>query len=320
MKVDSKTLQLFTDNKCAIVMQTPEKHIYLTLAGAMLFFYPDEGRMEIHDIIGQNEDNLPVVAPRPTKQYFNIMDNNQLAERLYSVPRKPLTQEIFSGQPSEVNWAGVDYDSTLHFGRAINPRITWASERWRGFQKIGLSITDTEYTVLTSIYRNKQVPTNTLQRMENMTVDKNQMLSAKAVNEPWVGNSWAMLGSDKWRYDRGLLQHLRDKFGDYKANYIFTEKCHKRLWDLLLYLGRYDAIEVAIYYKFPDAGFFGDFLKFVYNHVRSANDWKCPAKMNQMDLFPYRTLHALWNEDVLQPSLKALKEEEQPAPDGIRDK
>jgi hypothetical protein len=28
-------------------------------------------------------------------------------------------------------------DDGLSFGKAINPRYTWASERWRGFDKIG---------------------------------------------------------------------------------------------------------------------------------------------------------------------------------------
>lgn len=66
---------------------------------------------------------------------------------------KELTQEIFNNQPSEVNWAGVDYDGMLSFGIAINPRYTWASERWRGFTKIGETIENSGYKVLTQINR-----------------------------------------------------------------------------------------------------------------------------------------------------------------------
>lgn len=65
-----------------------------------------------------------------------------------------LTQDIFIGQPHEVNWAGVDYDGQLNFGIAINPRYTWASERWRGFTQIGETIENSGFEPLTSINRN----------------------------------------------------------------------------------------------------------------------------------------------------------------------
>lgn len=45
--------------------------------------------------------------------------------------KKKLKQSVFQGQPQEVNWCGVDYDGDLNFGKAINPRYTWASERQR---------------------------------------------------------------------------------------------------------------------------------------------------------------------------------------------
>ena len=64
-----------------------------------------------------------------------------------------LTQDIFTNQPNEVNWAGVDYDGLLHFGVAVNPRYTWASERWRGFEKIGNSIENSGFEPLTQINR-----------------------------------------------------------------------------------------------------------------------------------------------------------------------
>lgn len=66
---------------------------------------------------------------------------------------KDLTQDVFNGKPPEVDWAGVDYDGLLHFGKAINPRYTWASERWRGFEEIGTPIPNTDYKPLTSINR-----------------------------------------------------------------------------------------------------------------------------------------------------------------------
>jgi hypothetical protein len=66
---------------------------------------------------------------------------------------KELTQEVFNGQPKEVDWAGVDYDGLLSFGKAINPRYTWASERWRGFDKIGETIENSGFKPLTSIRR-----------------------------------------------------------------------------------------------------------------------------------------------------------------------
>lgn len=66
---------------------------------------------------------------------------------------KELTQDVFKGQPKEVNLAGVDYDGLLKFGVAINPRYTWASERWRGFEKIGEPIPESGYKPLTQINR-----------------------------------------------------------------------------------------------------------------------------------------------------------------------
>lgn len=69
---------------------------------------------------------------------------------------KQLTSEIFIGQPIEVDFACVDYDGLLHFGKAINPRYTWASERWRGFDKIGEPVQDSGYEPLTSLRRGEQ--------------------------------------------------------------------------------------------------------------------------------------------------------------------
>jgi hypothetical protein len=64
-----------------------------------------------------------------------------------------LGQEVFHNQPPEVNWAGVDYDGELNFGISINPRYTWASERWRGFKQIGESVENSGYKPLTQITR-----------------------------------------------------------------------------------------------------------------------------------------------------------------------
>ncbi len=66
-----------------------------------------------------------------------------------------LTQNIFNNQPDTVDFACVDYDGLLSFGIAINPRYTYASERWRGFTKIGDSIENSGYEPLTSISRHK---------------------------------------------------------------------------------------------------------------------------------------------------------------------
>lgn len=67
--------------------------------------------------------------------------------------KKILTQEIFEGQPESVDWCGVDFDGNLNFGKAINPRYTWGSERWRGFEQIGETIEETNYEPLTSLKR-----------------------------------------------------------------------------------------------------------------------------------------------------------------------
>lgn len=64
-----------------------------------------------------------------------------------------LTQDIFHNQPDTVDWAGVDYDGMLSFGKAINPRYTYASERWRGFELVGEPIKESGYEPLTSIKR-----------------------------------------------------------------------------------------------------------------------------------------------------------------------
>lgn len=64
-----------------------------------------------------------------------------------------LDQMVFWLESNNVNWAGVDYDGTLHFGKSINPRISWASERWRGYIKIDKPVYDSGYRPLTSINR-----------------------------------------------------------------------------------------------------------------------------------------------------------------------
>lgn len=66
---------------------------------------------------------------------------------------KELTQEIFNNQPNEVDWCGVDYDGLLSFGKSINPRYTWASERWRGFDLIGPCVENSGYRPLTELKR-----------------------------------------------------------------------------------------------------------------------------------------------------------------------
>lgn len=68
--------------------------------------------------------------------------------------KNELAQDVFNGQPNEVNWCGVDYDGKLSFGIATNPRYTWASERWRGFELIGEPLLNTEFKPLSSLYRN----------------------------------------------------------------------------------------------------------------------------------------------------------------------
>lgn len=68
---------------------------------------------------------------------------------------KELTQDIFINQPDEVDWAGVDYDGLLSFGIFKNPRYTWASERWRGFELVGECIENSGFKTLTSIKRKK---------------------------------------------------------------------------------------------------------------------------------------------------------------------
>lgn len=67
--------------------------------------------------------------------------------------KEKLTQKVFDGQPDGVDWAGVDYDGTLRFGVATNPRFTWASEQWRGFTQIGEPVLNTNYEPLSSLHR-----------------------------------------------------------------------------------------------------------------------------------------------------------------------
>lgn len=66
-----------------------------------------------------------------------------------------LEQSVFENKAKEINWCGVDYDGLLHFGIAINPRYTYASGRWRGFNEIGEPIEKSGYKPLTSLRRNK---------------------------------------------------------------------------------------------------------------------------------------------------------------------
>lgn len=69
------------------------------------------------------------------------------------LPMKELSQDVFDGQPPEVDWAGVDFDGTLNFGVASSPRFTWASERWRGFKRIGNRVQNSGYKPLSQLRR-----------------------------------------------------------------------------------------------------------------------------------------------------------------------
>ncbi|MFW5847439.1 MAG: hypothetical protein ACOCVF_00775 [bacterium] len=70
---------------------------------------------------------------------------------------KELTQELFENKPIDVNWCGVDYDGLLHFGKALSPRYTWNSERWRGFKPIGKNYPNSGYKPLTSLKRKNKL-------------------------------------------------------------------------------------------------------------------------------------------------------------------
>lgn len=66
---------------------------------------------------------------------------------------KELTQEIFKDKSADIEVACVDYNGMLHFDKNVrNLRYTWASEQWRGFDKVE-SIENTDYKPLTKILR-----------------------------------------------------------------------------------------------------------------------------------------------------------------------
>ncbi len=81
-----------------------------------------------------------------------------------------LGQEVFHNQPPEVDWAGVDYDGELNFGIAINPRYTWASEVWRGYEKIGESVENSGYKALTQVMRINQ-PQDLVETKQSITLE-----------------------------------------------------------------------------------------------------------------------------------------------------
>ena len=65
-----------------------------------------------------------------------------------------LDKSVFNFQPANVDFCCVDYDGRLRFGKAGgDPRYTWSSERWRGFDQIGESIKGTNYKPRTSLKR-----------------------------------------------------------------------------------------------------------------------------------------------------------------------
>jgi len=66
---------------------------------------------------------------------------------------KELTQEVFKGQPNRVDFVCVDYDGLMKFGKAMNPRYPWASERWRGFVLIGDKVPKSGYEPFSSLKR-----------------------------------------------------------------------------------------------------------------------------------------------------------------------
>ena len=146
--------------------------------------------------------------------------------------------------------------------------------------------------------------------MENTIVPKEQMLTKQQVQNPQT--KWQMLGSHKWCFDFGLRKTMIKELGERSGNYYFTDKSHKPLWDLILYIGDDNAEIIARHYEFEHPEYFREFISWVYNWVAPGNGYKCPTgthspkgqHYNQMDFFPYKTLFDLYKKEVIEPVLE----------------
>ena len=66
--------------------------------------------------------------------------------------KKELTYKLFEGKPKNYRSIGVDYDGTLNYFDTAHIRSTWASESYRGGNKLE-TIQNSEYLTNTSLVR-----------------------------------------------------------------------------------------------------------------------------------------------------------------------
>ena len=135
--------------------------------------------------------------------------------------------------------------------------------------------------------------------MANVIIPVSDMLTRRQVDDPRT--TWAMLGSNKWRYDFGLMRHLAQFHSQHIADHIFSQTRNKPLWDLITSTDADVATTIATHYQFAHAGHFQQFIRFVYNHVAPDLKWEGDEPMNH---FPYHTLHTYWVANILCPVLE----------------
>lgn len=124
--------------------------------------------------------------------------------------------------------------------------------------------------------------------MATIIIPTEKMMVKKAIDDP--RNKWTMLGSDKWKYDFGLKRTLLDHGFIRIADYLWSDKRHKTLWDLILTTDENVAEAICTWYGFEQPKYFKRFLSDVFNNVAADQNWKV-KNAEQMNHFPYKELH-----------------------------
>jgi hypothetical protein len=87
MEINKKTFEIFSYFKCGMVsMDGKEKHVYNTIKGDVLFFYPSRNKLTLNKVIGRDtEMNMPIVNTETNEKEWTVSNNQELCAALISL-------------------------------------------------------------------------------------------------------------------------------------------------------------------------------------------------------------------------------------------
>ncbi len=87
MECNDETFEIFSRHRCPMIsMKGKDKHIYVTLKGDFIFFYPSKNKMTLNKVIDRDEEqNMPIVQTETNENKWVVNNNNELNNILNSL-------------------------------------------------------------------------------------------------------------------------------------------------------------------------------------------------------------------------------------------